>query len=93
MITSDQLTDKEIVQRTKFNDLNTKIYDYIEWQESKEGRSVNLPKIEETHKDILFTYWDAQIKQAELVVARVAGVAINIIKVVNHTLHITNLIK
>jgi len=36
MITSDQLIDKEIDQRTKFNDLNTKISDYIEWQESEE---------------------------------------------------------
>jgi len=33
LITSDQLTDKEIDQRTGFNDLNTKIYEYIEWKE------------------------------------------------------------
>jgi len=35
MITNDQLTDKEIDQITKFNDLNTKISEYIEWQESE----------------------------------------------------------
>ena len=62
MITNDQLTDKEIDQITKFNDLNTKISEYIEWQETEEGRSANLPEIEETHKDILFTDWDARIK-------------------------------
>lgn len=53
--TNDQLTEKEIDQRTEFNDLNTKISDYIGWKKSKEGRSANMPKIEETHKDILFT--------------------------------------
>ena len=40
---SDQLTDKEIDQRTEFNDLNTNISDYIEWQESEEGKSANMP--------------------------------------------------
>jgi len=49
--------------------------------------------MEETHKDILFTDWHAQIKQAELVVARAVGVAKNIIKAINHTLHTTNLTK
>lgn len=62
MNTSDQLIDKEIDQRTEFNDLNTKIYDYIEWKLSEEGWSANMPKIEETQKDIFITDWDAQIK-------------------------------
>lgn len=31
LTTSDQLTDKAINQRTKFNDLNTRISNFIEW--------------------------------------------------------------
>lgn len=52
-----------------------------------------MPQIEETHKDILFMDWDMRINQAELLVARVAGVSKNIIKLVNHTLFDTNLIR
>ena len=56
---SEQLTNIVIDQRIEFNELNTKIYDYIEWQDLEEGRRSNLPKIKETYKDILFTDWDA----------------------------------
>lgn len=59
---SDQLIDKGINHRTNFNDLNTRIIEFIEWQETEDSRKSNLPKIEETHKDILFTDWDARIK-------------------------------
>jgi len=61
---SDQLTDKAIDQRTEFNDLNTKISEFIEWQETEDGKKANISEIEETHKDIPFTDWDAKIKQA-----------------------------
>lgn len=93
IVNSDQLTDKAIDQRIGFNDLNIRISEYIEWKEIKEGHSASFLEIEETHKDILFTDWDAQIKQAELAVARETGVAKNIVKAVNHTFHATNLVK
>ena len=93
LITSDQLTDKVIDQRTEFTNLNTKISEFIEWQETKEGRKANLPEIEKIHKEIILTDFDVRIKQEELVVARVVGVSKNIVKVVNHTLFATNLVK
>lgn len=93
LITSDQLTDKAIDQKTEFTDLNTRTSEFIKWQETKDGRKASLPEIEETHRDVLFTNWDARIKQVELVVERVAVVAKNIIKVVNHTLFSTNIVK
>lgn len=34
LTTSDQLTNKAINQRTEFSDLNTKISEFIEWQET-----------------------------------------------------------
>ena len=93
LITSDQWTDKTIYERIEFNDLHTRISDFIEWQETKEGRRANLPEIEETHKDILFTDWDARIKQVELAVARLIEVSKNIVNVLNYTLFATNLGK
>ena len=93
LITSDQLTDKEIDQRTKFTDLNTRISNFIEWKKMEERRKANMPEIKQTKKDILFTDWDARIKQAKLSVTRVVGVLKKIVKVVNHTLYATNLVK
>jgi len=93
LITSDQLKDKAIDQRTEFTVLNKRISKFIEWQEIEEGRRANLPEIKETHKDILFTDWDVRIKQDELAMAKAARVLKNIVKVVNHTLYATNLVK
>lgn len=52
-----------------------------------------MREIEETHKEILFMDWNERIKQVELVVERAAKVVKNIIKVVNHTLFYTNLVR
>ena len=52
---SEQLTNTIIDKRIELNELNTKFSDYIEWQDSEEGRNSCLPKIKETFKDILFT--------------------------------------
>ena len=51
---SEQLTNAVTDQIIEFNELNTKISDYIEWQDSEEGRKSDLPKIKETFKDIIF---------------------------------------
>lgn len=90
---SDQWSDKEIDQRVEFNDLNPRISEFTEWQKKEDGKKANLPEIEETHKDILFTDWDARIKQVEIVVTRAAGVSKNNVKEINHILFTTNLIK
>ena len=87
------MTDKEIDQRIEFNDLNTRIFEFIKWKETKYGRKANLPEIEETHKHVLFTDWDAVIKEVELAITREVGVSKNIIKAVNHSVFPTNLIK
>lgn len=57
--TSEQLTNIIIDQRIEFNELNSKIFDHIEWQESDEGKRSNLPNISERHKDILFIDCDS----------------------------------
>ena len=56
---NEQLTNTFIDQRIEFNELNIKIYNYIEWQDIEEGKKSDLPKIKETFKDILFRDWDA----------------------------------
>lgn len=91
--TSEKLTDIIIDKRIEFNELNSKISDYIEWQDSDEGKRLSLPKINKRHKDILFTDWDSQMKQFELTIARASGISKSIIKTINRMFHTSNLIK
>ena len=86
------MTNAAIDKRIEFNELNTKISYYIEW-DSEEGRNSDLPKIKENFKDILFTDWDARVKQEELAIARAAGISNNMVKIINHILHTSGLIK
>lgn len=44
-----------IDMRFEYEEIQKKISKFITWQESDEGRKVDLPEIEESHKDILFT--------------------------------------
>ena len=59
---SEQLTNKVIDQRIEFNEINIKISNYIEWQDTEEGKKSDIPKIKENFKGILFTDWDARVK-------------------------------
>lgn len=57
------------------------------------GRKADLPKIEESHKDLLFAYWDTQLKQAKRATVTTASATNSIIEVVNENLHSANLVK
>lgn len=57
----DQLSDI----KNYFEDIEEKISGFLTWQESAEGRSSNIPKIEEAHKEIVFIEWEIRIKQGE----------------------------
>lgn len=93
MNTSKKLTNIIIDQGIEFNELNSNISDYIEWQDSDEGKGSSLLKINERHKDILFTDWDSRVKQTELAISRASFISKIIIKAINHMLHTSNLIK
>jgi len=41
--------------RITFNEIDEKILGYITWQDTPKGRVVDIPRIEESHKEILFT--------------------------------------
>jgi len=55
-------------------------------------RKANFPKLEESHKDILFTDWDSRLKQVERAMTVMVGVANNIIEATNENLHDANLV-
>jgi len=84
---SDKLNNQVIHQRLEYDQLNKRILEFSSWQEFEEGKKVDLPNIKESHKDILFTDWDIQLKQTERAAVREASPSNNIIEGVNENLH------
>ena len=65
----------------------------LAWQDEEEGKRASAPRINESHKELLFNKWDDQIRQAEQV-AEIAATQANIlIDCVNENLHRANLIE
>ena len=78
--TSDSLMNQAFGLRITFNEIDDNISGYITWQDTPEGRATNLPRIDESHKDILFIDWGIQLKQVERAVSKAADAANNIIE-------------
>ena len=91
--TSDTLFNQVVDQRLEYEEVDKNISEIISQQESEEGRKYDLPKIEESHRDILFTDWDMQLKKEERAKNRAYDIMRNIIEVVNDSIHSINRIK
>lgn len=66
---------------------------YLDWQDSDVGKAANLPRIQETYKDILFTEWHTQVMKAEMAASRCKLTASNMVDLVNNTLYLANMIS
>ena len=60
---------------------------------TEDGRAANLPKIEESHKTILFSEWETQLIKAEKATSRARAIMNNVIELVNDNLYGANLIS
>jgi len=45
--------------RLEYEKIHKRVSDFITWKESEYGRKDDLPKLEESHKEILFADWDS----------------------------------
>ena len=66
--------------------------EYLAWQDGEEGKRANAPRINESHKELLFNKWDDQIRQEEQAAETAATQASVLIDCVNENLHRANLI-
>ena len=62
---SDNITSQVIDLRLDYDLIYKKVSNYLNWLESEEGKKARFPKINESHKEMLFSKWDAQIKKSE----------------------------
>ena len=58
------LIDQVVNTRLEFEDTDYKVTNYLSWQSIKDGRAAKFPKIEESHKEILFSEWETQLIKA-----------------------------
>ena len=79
--------------RSELDHAEETISEYLEWQDSEEGKAANLPQICETYKNILFTEWETQVMKAERAASRCKIIATNMIDLVNDTLYLASMIS
>ena len=90
---SDKITSHVVDLRNDYDLINEKINDYLAWQKTEEGRKAGAPIINENHKEILFSNWDAQIRRAERAAEKASTAANTLTDCVNDNLHKANLIS
>ena len=86
------VSDRVEKARDELNQADEIITAHLEWQDSKEGKGSNLPKILEVHKNILFTEWHTQVMKAERAASRSTLTSNNLIDLVNDTLYLSNIV-
>ena len=64
-VIATSLIEKVVNTRLEFEDADEKISGFLTWQDTDEGIVANLPKIQESHKEILFAEWETQLIKEE----------------------------
>lgn len=88
----NKLTSQVVDMRLEYEEIHKIVYDFITQQESEEGRNDDFPKPKESHKDILFTDWDSQLKKVERATTIMAVATKNIRESINKNRHGANLV-
>ena len=53
------MIDKSVDTRTDLEQADETLTNFLDWQDTDEGQAANLPKILESHKEILFMEWQS----------------------------------
>ena len=78
--------------RISFDDIDEKVSQFVTWQDSFDGRKANLPRIEDSKKEISFIEWDIRLKNAEREICRAKYIATNIVANLSQNLIVANII-
>jgi len=89
---SDNITNQVVESRLEYDTTLKKVSNFLNWQKSEDGKKVDMPKLDESHKEILFVNWDSQLRKAKQAVEDVATATNNVIECLNENLHNSNLV-
>ena len=87
------ITEKVEKARTELDQAQETIAAFLDLQDTDQGKAANLPRILESHKDILFTEWQSQLIKVERAVTRCKSTSSNLVELVNNTLYLSNMIS
>ncbi len=87
------ISDKSADARTDLEQANETFTNFLECQDTDEGQTTNLPKILESHKEILFMEWKSQLMKPERAVCRCKLTTSNLVELINVTLYLSNMIS
>eukprot|EP00253_Pinus_taeda_P023654 PITA_23654 len=71
------MIDKSVDARQNLEQADEILTEFLAWQETNEGQVANLPKILESHKEIIFLEWQSQLMKAERETSRCRSVTVN----------------
>jgi len=87
------MIDKSVAARQNWKQADETLTNFLAWQETSEGQATNLPRILESHKEILCLEWQSQSMKAERETSRCRLATSNLIELINDTLYLSNLIS
>ena len=87
------ISEKVEKARTDLDQAEETLTNFLEWQDSDKGQAANLPRILESHKEILFIEWKSQLMKAERAILRCKATTSNLVELVNNTLYLSNMIS
>ena len=87
------IIDTSVDDRQDLEQADETLTNFVHWQDTNEGQAANLPKILESHKEILFMEWQSQLMKAERAVSRCKLSTSNLIELINNTLYLSNMIS
>lgn len=91
--TIDSLLNQLSDFRMFYEEIDEKISEYINWKDNAQGRSADLPRIEESHNDMISDDRDIITKYAEMAIIRARNLASKFIEYITYTLLQGNLIQ
>lgn len=89
---STSMIKKAVDTILELDKTDERLTNFLSWQDSKEGMATNLPRIQESHKEIFFSEWESQLMNAERATSRCKVEMNTLIELVNNSLHMSNLI-
>jgi len=88
---SESLSDKVTNAKTDLDQCEETLTNFLEWKDTDEASTV--PKIIESHKEILFSEWQSQLMKAERAISSCKLTTSNLVELVNDTLYLANMIS
>ena len=62
---SEILIEQVAIKKLECEKIEKKINEFIQWQASDLGKEGDLTQVDKFHKEILFKYWEAQLRQED----------------------------